>query len=133
MDRTRAQQWLDRYVAAWRSYDPVEIGALFADDVAYRYHPWGEPVVGRDAVVASWLAEDGAGDASTRDEPDTYDASYAPVAIDGDVVVARGSSTYLQRPGGPVSRVYDNCFLMRFDDEGRCREFTEFYARRPSQ
>jgi SnoaL-like protein len=133
VDRTSAQEWLDRYVAAWRSYDPGEIGALFADDVSYRYHPNGVPVVGRDAVVASWLAEDADGDASTRDEPGTYDAAYAPVAVDGDVVVARGSSTYLERLGGPVKEVFDNCFLMRFDDEGRCREFTEFYERRPSE
>jgi hypothetical protein len=46
--------------------------------------------------------------------------------------VARGSSTYRREPGGPVDRVYDNCFLLRFDDAGRCREFTEFYVRRPS-
>jgi len=26
-----------------------------------------------------------------------------------------------------------HCFLMRFDDEGRCRDFTEFYVRRPSR
>jgi ketosteroid isomerase-like protein len=55
MDRTSAQAWLDRYVAAWRSNDAVAIGALFADDVAYRYHPYDEPLVGRQAVVASWL------------------------------------------------------------------------------
>jgi hypothetical protein len=28
-------------------------------------------------------------------------------------------------------RIYDNCFVMRFDSEGRCREFTEYYVRRP--
>lgn len=133
VDHTRAQEWLDRYVAAWRSYDPVEIGALFADDVSYRYHPYDEPVVGRDAVVASWLGDGEQDGASARDDPGTYDAAYAPVAVEGDVVVARGSSTYLERPGGPVRQVYDNCFLIRFDGEGRCREFTEFYMLRPSE
>lgn len=131
MDRTSAQEWLDRYVAAWLSYDPAEIGALFSDDVAYRYHPYDEPIIGREAVVTSWVQDDTNGDASTRDEPGTYEASYAPVAVDGDVVVARGSTTYRQSPGGPVHQVYDNCFVMRFDAEGRCREFTEFYVLRP--
>ena len=60
------QDWLDRYVRAWQTYDPDAIGELFADDARYRYAPWGEPVRGRDAIVASWLAPDG--DASERDE-----------------------------------------------------------------
>jgi ketosteroid isomerase-like protein len=132
VDRTSAQEWLDRYVDAWRSYDPTEIGALFSDDVVYRYHAYDDPIVGREAVVASWLGDEAPDVASTRDEPGTYDATYAPVAVDGDTVVAQGSTTYLTEPGGPVDRVYDNCFVMRFDDDGRCREFTEFYVRRPT-
>jgi ketosteroid isomerase-like protein len=130
MNRASAQAWLDAYVAAWRSYDRAEIEALFSDDVAYRYHPSDEPITGRDAVVASWLGEDATGTASTRDEPGTYDAAYSPVAIDGDVVVATGSSTYREKPGGRVSQVFDNCFVLRFDDDGRCRAFTEYFVKR---
>jgi len=127
-----AQSWLNAYLAAWLSYDPDAIAALFSDDVAYRYHPYDEPVVGREAVVASWLGADPSDGASTRDAPGTYEAEYAPVAVAGDTVVATGSSRYRDTPDGPVVRVYDNCFVMRFDDEGRCREFTEWYLRRPS-
>lgn len=131
MDRERIARWLDAYVEAWKTYDPEQISALFADDVRYRYHPYDEPIVGREAVVESWL-EDGAHEgASTRDPEGTYDASYAPVAVDGDVAVATGSSTYLDQPGGAVDKVYDNCFVMRFDGEGRCREFTEWFIERP--
>jgi SnoaL-like domain len=130
MDRERIARWLDAYVEAWKTYDPEQISALFADDVRYRYHPYDEPIVGREAVVESWL-EDGAHEgASTRDPEGTYDASYAPVAVDGDVAVATGSSTYLDQPGGAVDKVYDNCFVMRFDGEGRCREFTEWFIER---
>lgn len=132
MDRESAQGWLDRYVAAWMSYDPEDISGLFSADVAYRYHPYDEPIVGRDAVVASWLGESGSNDASTRDAPGTYQGQYSPVAIDGDTVVATGTSEYSDVPGGPVVKVYENCFVMRFDGEGRCREFTEYYLRRPS-
>jgi len=132
MDRTTAQGWLDRYVDAWLSYDPGDIATLFSDDVVYRYHPYDDPIVGRDAVVASWLGEDAASGTSTRDEPGTYEAEYAPVAVDGDAVVATGTSRYREEPGGPFVRAYENCFVMRFDDEGRCREFTEYYIRRPN-
>ncbi len=131
MDRRSAQDWLDRYVAAWRTYDPHAIADLFAADVAYRYHPYDEPIVGREAVVASWLGEGGSQDASTRDAPGTYDAAYSPVAVDGDTVVATGRSRYREVPDGPVVRTYDNCFVMRFDEAGRCREFTEYFLKHP--
>ncbi|MBZ5738994.1 YybH family protein [Nocardioides mangrovi] len=131
MDRTAAQAWLDRYVEAWRSYDPAAIGDLFSVDITYRYHPSDDPIAGRDAVVASWLGDDPSGNASSRDEPGTYDATYTPFAVDGDTVVATGSSTYLKAPGGAVKDVYDNCFLMRFDADGRCSDFTELYVKRP--
>ena len=31
-----------------------------------------------------------------------------------------------------MDKVYDNCFVMRFDADGRCREFTEWYVKRPA-
>jgi hypothetical protein len=131
MDHQDAQGWLDRYVAAWRSYEPDAIADLFSADVSYRYHPSDEPVTGRDALVASWLGDAEADGSSTRDAPGTYDASYSPVAVDGDVVVATGRSEYRDEPGGLVVKVYDNCFVMRFDGDGRCRDFTEYYLKRP--
>ena len=51
--------------------------------------------------------------------------------MDGDVAVATGGSYYLSRPGGPVEKVCDSCFVLRFDSAGRCREFTEWYVQRP--
>jgi hypothetical protein len=131
MNVEAAQDWLDRYVIAWMSYDPDDVSGLFSEDVRYRYHPYDEPIVGRDAVVASWLGEGASGDASARDAPGTYEAQYSPVAVDGDTVVATGTSRYRELPGGPVVRTYENCFVMCFDGEGRCSEFTEYYLRRP--
>jgi ketosteroid isomerase-like protein len=130
-DRDHVQRWLDDYVSAWKSYDRDEIAALFADDVEYRYHPYDEPVRGGEAVVASWLGESEHEGASERDEPGTYDASYAPVAVDGDVAVATGTSTYTTEPGGPVDSIYHNCFVIRFAEDGRCREFTEWFIKQP--
>ena len=127
MDRQGAEDWLRRYVAAWISYEPDDVAGLFSEDIVYRYHPYDEPIVGRQAVVASWLGDD----VSTRDAPGTYSAEYFPVAVDGDTVVATGTSKYRERPDGPVGRTYENCFVMQFDDDGRCREFTEYYIRRP--
>jgi ketosteroid isomerase-like protein len=132
MDTATVAAWLTAYIAAWKSYDPEAIGALFSDDIEYRFHPYDEPVVGREAVVEAWLGEGDHQGAPGRDEEGTYDATYEPLAVDGDVAVAVGSSTYTSGHGGPVSEVYENCFVMRFDADGRCRQFTEWFMKRPS-
>lgn len=80
--------------------------------------------------MAAWRGEPGFPDAPDHDEPGTFDAAYRAVAVDGDIAVAVGTSTYTDGPGGPVTDVYDNCFVMRFDDEGRCREYSEWYVKR---
>ncbi len=79
----------------------------------------------------AWLGVDDTEGASTPDQPDTWEAECHTVAVDGDVAVATGSTTSLTEPGGPVDRVYDNCFVLRFDAEGRCRELRERYVKRP--
>jgi hypothetical protein len=130
MTREDVDRWLDAYVDAWMTYDRGQIEALFAEEISYRYHPEDDPIEGRAAVVASWLEESENEDASGHDEPGTYEASYRAVAVDGDVAVATGTSSYREVSDGPVARIYDNCFVMRFDSEGRCREFTEWFMQR---
>jgi len=124
MDRDAVQRWLDAYVEAWRTYDAEAIGELFSEDAEYRWHPWdegSEMVVGRAAIVTAWLDD--------RDEPGSWTAEYEPFAIDGEHAVAVGVSRYL-RGDGSLDREYHNVFLCRFDDEGRCREFTELFMQR---
>jgi ketosteroid isomerase-like protein len=130
--RDEVNRWLGDYVQAWMTYDREQVEALFAEDISYRYHPYDDPIEGREAMVESWLAAGEDSDASSRDEPGTYEAFYRCVAADDDMAVAVGTSSYKEAPDGPVARVYDNCFVMRFDSEGRCREFVEWFMKRPS-
>jgi hypothetical protein len=127
----QVQAWLDRYVEAWKTYDPEQIGALFSTDAEYRYHPWDAPVVGRAEIVRSWVEPEGPN--SSRDTPGTYEAHYEPFVVDTDEdgAVAIGWTTYLGA-GGEPERTYDNCFLLRFDGEGACRSFTELFMLRPA-
>jgi SnoaL-like domain len=120
--REAVSDWLERYVAAWKSGKRGEIEALFSEDAQYRYHSYDEPVVGQAAIADSWLDD--------PDEPGRFDASYGCFAADGDAAVAIGTSTYFNADGG-VDRVYDNVFVLRFERSGRCAEFTEWYAKRP--
>jgi hypothetical protein len=131
MDATGVNRWLQAYVDAWKTYGRDEIGALFSEDVEYRYHPYDDPIRGRDAVIESWLGEGDHPEAPTPDPEGTYDATYRAVAVDGDVAVATGRSTYVTEPGGEIKEVFHNCFVMRFDDTGRCSEFTEWFIEEP--
>ena len=122
MDREAFHAWLVRYVDAWRLNDPTAIGDLFSLDVRYAFDPFSEAVVGRAAVVASWLTD--------PDVPGSWEADYEVLAIDGDACVAHGRTRYLTDDRAAVDREFANVFVTRFDDEGRCREFTEWYMRR---
>jgi ketosteroid isomerase-like protein len=114
------QDWLDAYVAAWRSYDAAAIGELFTEDACYAFHPWdrGDDVIrGRAAIVANWL--------EAPDEPGSWEAAYRPGLIDGDRATAVGVTRYLSD-----GKVFDNLWELRFAG-GRCAEFVEWFMRRP--
>jgi hypothetical protein len=131
MDRSGVQAWLDRYSAAWLSYDEQSIRALFGPEARYRYHPYdpaAETVSGADAIVANWV------DPQNRDAAGTYDSHYEPYAVDGDRAVAIGWSRYYEDASkAKLVREYHNAYLLRFDAEGRCVEFTEFFMQTPDR
>jgi len=133
MNRASVQAWLDRYVDAWKSYDRAQIESLFAEAATYRYHPYDaedDVVRGREAIVRDWVEPEG--NASTRDAPGTYDAKYEAYAVEGDRAVAVGWSSYwTDASRSTLEKTYDNIFLLRFDDEGRCLDFTEYFMKRP--
>lgn len=122
MDQQSLQAWLDKYVAAWRSYEPKQIGDLFSKDALYFYSPFDEdkPLRGREAIVADWLAE--------PDAAGSWEARYVPVAVEGNVGVAQGRTRYV-RPDGSTDREFDNIFVLHFDEDGRCSRFTEWFMR----
>jgi SnoaL-like domain len=123
MERTGVAAWLDAYSRAWQSYDRQAIGDLFSEGACYYYHPYDEPVRGRQAIVASWLEQ--------PDAAGTYTGRYEPIAVAGDVAVASGRSRYFEADGSTVRAEFDNLFVMRFDADGRCSEFREWYMQRP--
>lgn len=113
---TQVQSWLDRYVAAWRSNDAAQIGELFTADVVYRFRPFEDAVVGRDAVVAAWL-----------DEPDaagTWTAEYRVWAVTEDRATATGETRYTD------GSHFHNVFLLRFRGK-ECSEYTEWFVESP--
>jgi hypothetical protein len=127
IDRVTVAAWLENYVHAWKTYDADVIGSLFSEDARYYYSPFGDPVVGRAAIVASWLDE--------PDDPGTYDGAYEPLVVEGNVAVANGRSRYYAlgsapHGGGVVGREFDNIFVLRFDEHGKCVEFREWFMQK---
>jgi uncharacterized protein (TIGR02246 family) len=118
MKKSIVAAWVDAYRRAWESNDPAGIGALFAKKARYFHTPFAEPWEGREAIVAQWLAR--------KDEPGTTTFRCEVIATKGDTGVVRGWTQYLEPPGE-----YSNIWVIRFDERGRCREFTEWWVQRP--
>ena len=127
MTHDDVQDWLDRYVEAWRTYDPDKIGDLFAEDATHRYHAYDpEPIRGRAAIVADWI------EIENQDAPGSWTAHYEPFAVEGDRAVAVGESHYFNPDGSPRT-VYYNLWTLRFDGDGRCTEFVEYFNELPKR
>jgi uncharacterized protein (TIGR02246 family) len=115
-DANAAAAWVERYRRAWESNDAADIGALFTDDARYFTEPYNEPWVGRDAIVEGWLAE--------RDEPGDTEFEFDVIAVSGDLAFVQGTTRYLSSP-----RTYSNLWVVRLADDGRAREFTEWWMK----
>jgi len=116
-DRAAIDDWVRRYVRAWESNDPDDIGALFTEDAAYYTAPHRGPWRGRQGIVEGWL--------DRKDEPGTWTFRYEIVGVDGDVGFVRGWTDY-PPPGEFVAR-FGNLWHVRLDDQGRATEFVEWW------
>jgi hypothetical protein len=121
MDRAKVADWLKAYMHAWETYSPEAIGDLFTEDASYSYHPYEEPVIGREAIVASWLKD--------PDPHGTFEADYRPIAVDGEVAVVTGRSRYYSDSSRTkLTKQWDNLFVIEFNQDGLCSSFREWYV-----
>ncbi|HEY2317719.1 MAG TPA: nuclear transport factor 2 family protein [Solirubrobacteraceae bacterium] len=115
MDRSDLARWIDAYERAWRMAGTAALEPLFSAQASYRNAPFAEPVIGLEAIAAFWEAE--------RDRPDEpFTMRWEPVAVEGDVGVARVEVTYAE----PSPHVYRDLWVITLDRDGRCRAFEEW-------
>ena len=119
--RDEAARWVERYVRAWRSNDPSEIGALFTDDARYLASPGGEPLLGRDAIVAWWI--------DNADGPDDASFTFEVIGADPPRAFVQGVTVYRANDEEP-ERTYDNLWVIDLAGDGWATAFTEWYVRR---
>ena len=111
-DQEKVSTWISRYVVAWNTNDPDEIGQLFSDDATYYTAPFRQPWRGRRQIVEGWL--------DRKDEPGETTFVWEPVSLTDEVSIIQGVTTY-------PDETFSNLWLIRLDDAGRCREFIEWW------
>jgi ketosteroid isomerase-like protein len=117
-------RWLDEYGDASRRGDPAASADLFTDDARYFESPFDEPLVGRDAICDYWAQ---GATAFTDKQP-----SYEILAVAGDRGIANWRSRFTVAASGERAAL-DCVFVVEFDEDGRCREFREWWhVRRPA-
>lgn len=114
--------WLTRYIDIWKSGEHARVAELFSDDAVYHADPFSAPRRGLADIAELWRI--------MGDPPDAFAATYAPLAITGDLAVATGFSRYFDNSRTHVEREYGNIFVLRFAPDGRCSEYREWYMPR---
>lgn len=114
MDTGDVHRWVERYIRAWGSNDPADIGGLFTDEAVYCTAPFREPWRGRGTIVDGWL--------DIKDEPGDYTFRFEVLAVAGDLAFVRGWTRYKE-----PAHDYSNLWVIRFAEDGRCAEFTEWW------
>jgi ketosteroid isomerase-like protein len=113
---TPVDAWVNGYLLAWQTNDSNDIASLFAADARYFAEPYGEPAIGRDAIVALWL--------EAADEAGTTSFEWSCLSYSDDLAFVRGVTRY------PTAS-YSNLWVIRFDSTGAATEFTDWWMPHP--
>lgn len=104
--------WVEGYIRAWASDDPVDIRALFTADAEYAGRPYREPIRGIEAIEDYWISEE---------EPSEPVFEWELVAESDGVGVVKATTDY------PGAQKYWNLWIIRFADDGRATRFEEWW------
>lgn len=115
--RESVAAWLGRFAQGWERRDTDALVHLFTADGAFWETPFGPPEVGSETMRQGW------------DELWPYQRDRQMhgevLAVEGDMALARWWATYTRLPD-KVHRELDGILLLRFADDGRCRELIEW-------
>jgi hypothetical protein len=113
--------WLDVYGRAWERQEVDAFVACFTEDAAYYWGPFGEPLRGQAEIRARTE------EAVSRQSGIVFE--HKPLVTPDGRGVAWWTVTYDVPDSG--TRVQDEgIFLVALDDDGRCREFREWWNER---
>jgi uncharacterized protein (TIGR02246 family) len=128
MDRTDVERWIESYRRAWETDDASDVASLFTDDATYKPYPWPRERVGwqgRDEIVEKWI---GRGDSKIG-----WRFEHEILAVEGDTAVVEGWTSYDRGEGEPWDEAYANVWVIRFAEDGRARQFIEWWVQKPTE
>ena len=96
-----------------RDHGAVHSGRCLSD------RPFAAPKIGHDAITADWIER--------KDEPGTWQAWLEPLLVHDDTAIVTGKVDYTN------GNRYANLWVIRFGDDGRAAEFTEWWMDRPEE
>jgi len=113
--QVQVDAWVAAYEHAWRTAGAELLADLFTPTATYRMSPFEEPATGLGEIETLWERE--------RQGPDEeFEMAHEIVALEGDTAVIRVEVRY----GPPEHHRYRDLWIVRFDPDGRCREFEEW-------
>jgi SnoaL-like domain len=118
MEKSSFEDWVEKYVTAWNSNDPEDIGGLFTDGADYFTEPYAAPWRGRDEIVREWLED--------KDEPGETEFSHEIIAVQDNLGFLRGKTVYKTPP-----RTYENLWEITLDSSGAATRFVEWWMKVP--
>jgi hypothetical protein len=110
----RLDEWMDLYVAAWSSNEAEDIAALFSPEAVYDPQTADGELHGREEIVDWWQDID--------DHPDNWDFEWVLLVETDDLAVVTATTRYFDPPAS-----YRNLFVIKFDANDLCHDFTEWY------
>jgi SnoaL-like domain len=117
-DHDRLTRWIEGYVRAWNSNDPADIAVLFTEEAEYYTEPFRPAWSGRQQIVDAWLEH--------KDEPGETTFDWRPLVVTDELAIIEGTTIY-------PTETYSNLWVIRLDDDGRCRHFTEWWMEHPPE
>ena len=110
----RLDSWMDGYVVAWSTNQADDIAPLFTEDAVYDPQTSDGEWNGLEEIIAGWREVD--------DDEENWEFEWQPLVEADDLAVITGRTRYSEPP---IS--YRNLFVIRFREDGRCYDFTEWY------
>jgi hypothetical protein len=112
--RQAAERWRETWERGWRSHEPEETLALYAESAYFQSHPFRDPQAPRDYIEPTLAAEESA------------ECEFREPIVDGDRAAVEWSAETNLKDGGTEKLA--GVSLLRFDADGLVTEQRDFWA-----
>jgi len=117
-----AKQFLKKYKQAWETRDADLAASLFTRDARYRENPFGEPIIGREAIHDYWAA-------ATAQQEDIH-FTVTNFLHTGYILIAEWTCQYRDRVSGRPRELAGMFFADFYGNQVRAfREYWQSRAR----